>query len=50
MILQSKRVWIGGQFLPFQLEIEDGVISRVLAYGERGRRGLGGEADCTGVH
>ncbi len=35
MILQSKRVWIGGQFLPFQLEIEDGVISRVLAYGER---------------
>ena len=31
MILQSKRVWIGGQFLPFQLEIEDGVISRAAA-------------------
>lgn len=35
MILQSKRVWIGGQFLEAQLEILDGKIQAVYPYGAR---------------
>ena len=35
MILQSKRVWVGGQFLPFQLEIEAGKIVQLLDYGTK---------------
>ena len=35
MILQSTRVWIGGQFLAAQLEIADGKITRVYPYGTR---------------
>lgn len=34
MILQSKRVWIAGQFIPAQLEVQDGKIAAVRAYGE----------------
>ena len=34
MILQSKRVWIGGQFMAAQLEVEDGKIVRILPWGE----------------
>lgn len=33
MILQSKRVWVGGQFLPLQLDVQDGKIARILPYG-----------------
>ena len=29
MIVQSSRVWIAGQFIPAQLEIQDGVIVRI---------------------
>lgn len=35
MIIQSERVWMAGQFLPLQLEIEDEKISHVYPYGER---------------
>lgn len=34
MILQSKRVWFGNQFVAAQLQIEDGKIAAVLAYGQ----------------
>lgn len=33
MIIQSKKVWIGGQFLPAQIEIAEGKIRRVYPYG-----------------
>jgi len=33
MIIQSKRVWIAGQFAPAQLVIEEGKIQSVCAYG-----------------
>ena len=26
MIIQSKKVWIADQFIPAQLELEDGII------------------------
>ena len=39
MIIQSKRVWIAGQFIPAQLEVRDGKIAAVRAYGEL-------KADC----
>ncbi len=32
MIIQSKRVWVLGQFLEAQLEIEDGKVLNVLPY------------------
>ncbi len=35
MVLQSKRVWIGGQFMPCQLVLEAGTIERILPYGTR---------------
>lgn len=35
MIIQSRRVWIAGQFIAAQLEIRDGRIRQVYAYGER---------------
>ncbi|MDO5416951.1 MAG: N-acetylglucosamine-6-phosphate deacetylase [Lachnospiraceae bacterium] len=35
MILQSKKVWIAGQFIPAQLEVEDGKIRRIYGYGEK---------------
>lgn len=35
MIIQSERVWIGGQFIPAQLEILDGKIQRIYAYQEK---------------
>ena len=35
MILQSRRVWIGGQFLEAQLEILDGKIQAVYPYGAK---------------
>lgn len=34
MVLQSRRVWIAGQFIPAQLEIGNGKIEAVRAYGE----------------
>lgn len=34
MVLQSKRVWIAGQFIPAQLFVEDGKIKAVGVYGE----------------
>ena len=35
MIIQSKRVWVMGHFLEAQLEVEDGKIKNVLAYGAK---------------
>lgn len=35
MILQSKKVWIGGQFVEAQLEVLDGRIQRILPYGSQ---------------
>ncbi|MBQ1341144.1 MAG: N-acetylglucosamine-6-phosphate deacetylase, partial [Erysipelotrichaceae bacterium] len=35
MIIQSKRVWISDRFIEAQLEVENGKIERVLAYGEK---------------
>lgn len=35
MIIQSKRVWVCGQFLEAQVEFEDGKISRIYNYGEK---------------
>lgn len=35
MIIQSKRVWIGTQFMPAQLVLEGTKIKQVLAYGEK---------------
>ena len=35
MIIQGKRIWIAGQFIAAQLEIEDGKIVRVLPYSSR---------------
>ncbi len=33
MILQSRRVWMGSQFLPLQLEVREGKIAAVHPYG-----------------
>ena len=33
MIIQSKKVWIGGQFLPAQIEISGDKFQRVYDYG-----------------
>ena len=35
MILQSKRVWIGGQFLEAQIEISEGRIEAIYPYGTK---------------
>jgi len=35
MILQSRKVWIGGQFLEAQLEISEGKIQAVYPYGTK---------------
>lgn len=35
MIIQSKRVWIGSQFIPAQLRFEGGKIERIYPYGEK---------------
>ena len=35
MIIQSQRVWIAGQFIPAQLEVEGEKIVSVLAYGTK---------------
>lgn len=35
MIIQSKRVWVGSQFIPAQLEVTGEKICRVYAYGEK---------------
>ena len=35
MIIQSKNVWLNEQFAPAQLELENGKIKQVLAYGEK---------------
>lgn len=35
MIIQSKKIWIGGQFLAAQLEVEDGKILAVYPYGKK---------------
>lgn len=35
MILQSKRVWVAGQFIPAQISVENGKIHRIYAYGEK---------------
>ncbi|MDO4330803.1 MAG: N-acetylglucosamine-6-phosphate deacetylase [Lachnospiraceae bacterium] len=34
MILQSRRVWIAGQFIPAQIAVENGKIERIYGYGE----------------
>lgn len=35
MILQSKRVWIGGQFLPAQIQTERGKITQIFPWGTK---------------
>lgn len=35
MVIQSKKVWIGGQFLAAQLEVEHGKILAVFPYGTK---------------
>ncbi len=35
MIIQSKKVWLSGQFVPAQLEIIDGKIVNVLEYNKK---------------
>ena len=35
MIIQSKRVWMAGQFLPFQIEILENRIENIYQYGEK---------------
>lgn len=35
MVIQSKRVWIAGQFLAMLLEIKDGKITDILPYGTK---------------
>lgn len=35
MIIQSKRVWVATQFLPLQLEVEEGKIKAVYSYGTK---------------
>ncbi len=34
MVIQSKRVWVAGQFMPAQLRVEEGRIVAVYAYGK----------------
>ena len=34
MIIQSKKVWVAGQFVPAQIKIEEDKISEVMAYGK----------------
>lgn len=33
MIIQSRRIWIGGQFIPAQLQVEDKKVKAVHEYG-----------------
>lgn len=35
MIIQSKKIWIADQFIPAQIEVENGKIIRVAPYGAR---------------
>ena len=35
MVIQSKRVWIAGQFIPAQLEVEEGKIGNIYPYGTK---------------
>lgn len=35
MIIQSKQVWIAGQFLAMQMEVNDGKITDILPYGTK---------------
>lgn len=35
MILQSKRVWIGGQFMAAQLDVQDGKIESIYPWGTK---------------
>lgn len=35
MIIQSKKVWIGGQFIPAQIEISEDKIQRIYVYGTK---------------
>lgn len=35
MIIQSKKVWIADQFMPAQLELEDGIIKEIYPYNEK---------------
>lgn len=35
MVVQSRRVWLGGQFFPAQLLVEEGKIKRIYSYEEK---------------
>ena len=35
MIIQSKRIWIAGQFMAAQLAVENGKIASVFPYGSK---------------
>ena len=35
MIIQSKKIWIADQFVPAQLDVEDGIIKNIYNYNEK---------------
>lgn len=35
IVVQSKRVWIGGQFIPAQILMKEGKIERIFPYGQQ---------------
>ncbi|MBQ7841590.1 MAG: N-acetylglucosamine-6-phosphate deacetylase, partial [Lachnospiraceae bacterium] len=35
MVIQSKRVWIGGQFVAAQLKVENGKIVQIYPWGTK---------------
>ena len=35
MLIQSKNVWVSGNFIEAQIEMEDGVIKAILPYGTK---------------
>lgn len=35
MVIQSRRIWIAGQFIEGQLEVEDGVVQGIYPYGTK---------------
>lgn len=35
MIIQSTKVWIGGQFMPAQIEVVNGKIERIYSHGKK---------------
>ena len=49
MIIRSRKVWIAGQFVPADIETENGKIAVIRTYGEREADADYG-ADCAGIY